>query len=564
MDLIRVFVSYSHKDEVFARKLSGALASVGIGCSIDSRIAYGEDFSERINKAIRESSHFVCLVSEASLHSPWVFKELTLADRYGVKVTPILLEPGVRIDPPFDPNIKYIQIYDHDVSEDVLFEHLIEARMFDDGIVPAGIFKRYKQRFPAEFFASELLTQPLILSQEEDKLAVRVNRSSVDYVVISNIGKKQLCKRFVAPNKAELIKLDRRILSFMREPHKQTPLSITTSQLPLRWASGGVLSIVTHDDAMWVPLFFRDIPPYGWNVSLGATERYFNDMGHEIDDQDYSLEYELTSPWKFIVREFLEETLILSNQPRMGGACEWRRFDFPQHVRMRVERSQAERFAEVHLELRRNQDGLDIQPHHRGVRIAICDDTTSDLAIVGNRTQGRLSGAWNVLIAISPLELGIEVIKVVEYKLPSDHCILDGEFYEIRGHRQLVRMPVGLVSLKYLFDNFGDCDYQLQYSDEDIQPSVTAAPFRSDDVRVFKWDFDQRARIWGGDDANQWERERYSEWQKNFEEAFSEGFSGNTAAFPSLFTPATVKAINLFFNCCQRGQAIASNYAPSG
>ena len=560
MDLINIFVSYSHEDDIFAQRFSKTLASVGIKHFIDYRIKFGDDFVKMIDIAIRQASHFVCLVSQASIHSPWVYEEMSLAKKYAVKVVPILLEPDVHLEPTLDSNIQYIQIYDHDLSDDDLFGRLIKAGMFDDGIVPAKLFRRYEKRFPTEFFASELLTQPLFLSLDEEKIVVRVNRSEVKYVVISNTGKKKLCERFVTPNRSKLIELDNRILTFMRDPREQRSLEIQTAELPLRWASGGVLSIVNHDNRKWVPLFFRDIPPYGWNVSLGATERYFNDQGYLTDEQEYSLEYELTYPWKFIVREFLEETLVLRNQPRAGGNCEWRRFDFPPNVQIKVERNQAERFVKHHLDLRRNQDGLNIRLHPQGLRIVICDDTTSDLSVVGNNPQEPSPGVWDVLVAINPLELGIEVIKVFEYALPPDHCMLDGEVYQIGGHRQMVRMPIGLISLEYLYRNFGACDYQLQFNEQDVQPSVNAAPFGLDDIRVFKWDYDQRERIWGGALANEWERERFSEWQEHFDAQFTDGLNGNIAAYPSLFTPATVKALNLYFNCCQRGQSIASEY----
>jgi hypothetical protein len=360
-----------------------------------------------------------------------------------------------------------------------------------------------------------------------------------------------------------LIELDQRILDFMRGRRREGALEIRTSELPLRWASGGVLSIVRCGTQEWVPLFLRDIPPYGWNVSLGATERYFGEGGVEIEDEDYSWDYELCWPWKFIVREFLEETLVLRQQPQLGGRCVWQHFEFPPHVQIKVGQQQAQEFAENHLNLRRDQDGILIQAHQRGLPVVIRDDTSTNVEIVGSGAGGSPSGAWDVLVAINPLELGIEIIKVLEYTLTSSQCLLDGEVYKIGEHHQMVRMPMGLISLEYLYRNFGAPDYQLVFSEETVQPSVEGRAFGPDDIRVFRWDLDQRERVWGGQDANEWEKERFSEWldgEHHLGRRLTEGLDGNTAAYPHLFTPATVKAMNLFFNCCERGRALASRY----
>lgn len=560
MDLIKIFVSYSHEDADFAQRFHNALSSVEIDCFFYSRIEFGDHFVKKIEEAIKQASHFVCLISKASLRSPWVQYEINLAKQYGITVIPILLESGIHSEPTFDANIQYIRIYDHNLSDDELFERLIKAKMFDGGIVPVGLFNRYHKCFPNEFFASELLTQPVFLRRDGEKLIIRINRAGVKYVVISNKGKNHLCERFVSPKRSELIDLDRRILAFMRDPREQTPPRITTTYLPLRWASGGVLSILHHAGKLWVPLFFRDVSPYGWNVSLGATERYFNDQGREIDNQDYSLEKELNYPWKFIVREFLEETLVLDKEPQLGGNCKWLGFNFPPHVQIEVQSDQAQRFAQKNLTLRQNQDGLNISFSPQELDITIHDNTTFNLEIMGGNPRILYPGVRDVLVTINPVELGIEVIKVFEYDLPPGHCILDGEVYQIKDHPEIVRMPIGLLSLEYLYRNFGKPDYQLQFNEENVHPSIEADTLKEGDIHVFRWDFDQRARVWGESEATDWEKKQYAEWQNLFEKKFANGFKGNKFSFPNLFTPATAKAINLFFNCCQRGKDIASQF----
>lgn len=559
MELINLFVSYSHRDSAFADKLCSAMESVRIPHFRDAQIEFGQDWTRKIEDALKRSTHLICLMSQAGVQSPWVQEELRLARQLNKKIVPILLERSIPLTPLLDPHLQYVQADTPNLSSEDLLERLIWAGVFDAGIIPVGLFRWYKRRFPNEFFASELLTQPLfLLRNDRGKVIVRVNRAQVEYVVTSNIGKRHLCERYVKPQREKWIDLDRKILDFMRDPARRESLEIRTADLPLRWASGGVLSIVNWKGSKWVPFFFRDIPPYGWNISLGATERYFDDNEHEINDGDHSLRYELCSPWKFIVREFLEETLILDNCPNAGVGRQQRRFSFAPNLQIRVSQQQADAFARDHLDLRQNQDGLNIQVSPEGIPVATCDDTTTNVSVVGSGADGE--GVWDVLVAINPLELGIEVIKVFEYALADSDCILDGEVYQIGSHHQMVRMPIGLISLRYLYESFGAADYQLHFNEETVLPGVNSPPFGADDIHVYRWDIDRRATLWGDTSANDWEKERFSDWRRQFGQAFDAGLAGNASLYPHLFTPASAKALNLFFNCCGRGQALANEY----
>lgn len=560
---VRIFISYSREDRAVVARLCEALASAGISFFADTKIRTGENFHRRIDDEIGRSSHVICLVSSASNRSAWVTKERNIAEAKGVPVVPVLIERGVPLTPVYDEKINYMQMYERDVSDEEIYERLIKADVFKDGLLPAGLFWNRNCRFPHEVFAAELLTQPIFMKWDDGKLQIHINRADVDHVVVSNGGKRKLCETFVKPNRAKLIDLDRQIFTFMRGASESPVFSVPTRDLPLRWASGGVLSVVKHEGKVWVPLFFRDIPPYGWNISLGATERSFDDSGFERKNAEFSASRELMFPWKFIVREFLEETLVLRNEQLQVGICEWRRFDFMQHIQIKMERDQAELFAHAHLKLRRNQDGLQIQKDPKGIRVSICRELNTDLSILDADPTSESEPFWGVLVTINPLELGIEVIKVFEYTLPENHCILDGEVYVGGGRSDIVRMPVALLSMDYLFRNFGAADYQLAYDDKEIQPSVVAQPFAKGDIKVFPWDVQQRREIWGAGSASDWQRKRYSDWKKLFEESFERG-SGDEAAFPALFTPATVKALNLFFIGSARGRRLAAQMVERG
>ena len=125
----------------------------------------------------------------------------------------------------------------------------------------------------------------------------------------------------------------------------------------------------------------------------------------------------------------------------------------------------------------------------------------------------------------------------------------------------MLRMPIGLISLEYLFKAFGDPNYKMAYGKDIIQPSVECdESFGSGDVHVFQWDIDRRLEEWQGEGANDWERKRLNEWKRLWHEDFINGRNGEASSYPSIFTPSTVKALNLFFNCSERGKALAAEY----
>ena len=80
-DLIKLFVSYSHEDKDFAQKFTSALSEIGIEYFIDSHIEVGENFVKKIKKEISQSSHFVCLISQATLRSDWIIDEIKWASQ---------------------------------------------------------------------------------------------------------------------------------------------------------------------------------------------------------------------------------------------------------------------------------------------------------------------------------------------------------------------------------------------------------------------------------------------------------------------------------------------------
>jgi hypothetical protein len=95
----RVFLSYSHKDKPIARELSRELEQRGAAVWFDEQmIAPGDNWSERIGEAIRNSDVFLLLVSPASARSAWVRRELdwALEGMHRTRVIPVCLA-GVKM-----------------------------------------------------------------------------------------------------------------------------------------------------------------------------------------------------------------------------------------------------------------------------------------------------------------------------------------------------------------------------------------------------------------------------------------------------------------------------------
>lgn len=94
----KIFLSHSSKDKFFARKLAEGLKSNGIDVWIDeAEIKVGDSLTEKIGKAIETTHYFGVILSENSINSEWVKKELQIAiqkelSSKKVVVLPILLE----------------------------------------------------------------------------------------------------------------------------------------------------------------------------------------------------------------------------------------------------------------------------------------------------------------------------------------------------------------------------------------------------------------------------------------------------------------------------------------
>jgi hypothetical protein len=92
------FLSHSSKDKHFVRKLAADLVANGVKVWLDEqRILVGDSIPEKIAQGLAESDFFLILLSEYSVESDWVKKELNVAlvreiERRKVTILPIKLD----------------------------------------------------------------------------------------------------------------------------------------------------------------------------------------------------------------------------------------------------------------------------------------------------------------------------------------------------------------------------------------------------------------------------------------------------------------------------------------
>ena len=100
--LASLFISYSHADKEFARRLARDLRRSRVKVWLDeAEMVGGEPLRSRIEAAIREADCLGIILSPASVASDWVRFELNLAMRLGegtdeVRILPILYQPCAR------------------------------------------------------------------------------------------------------------------------------------------------------------------------------------------------------------------------------------------------------------------------------------------------------------------------------------------------------------------------------------------------------------------------------------------------------------------------------------
>lgn len=96
-----IFISYSRRDQDYARKLADHVRQNRFNAWIDDRIDYGDRWFKEIEKAIKVCAAFVVIMTPDSEESDWVHREILIAKREKKPIFPLLLkgqEFGILID----------------------------------------------------------------------------------------------------------------------------------------------------------------------------------------------------------------------------------------------------------------------------------------------------------------------------------------------------------------------------------------------------------------------------------------------------------------------------------
>lgn len=76
----KLFISYSSKDKSTVNKIVSALSGLGIQLWFDEwEINVGDSIATKIREGLKESSYLLIVLSNNSVRSPWVEKELNVA-----------------------------------------------------------------------------------------------------------------------------------------------------------------------------------------------------------------------------------------------------------------------------------------------------------------------------------------------------------------------------------------------------------------------------------------------------------------------------------------------------
>lgn len=147
--MAKVFVSHASQDLALACDVHGWLVNAGHDVFLDQDlrggIAGGEEWEKRLYDELRRVDAVVCVVTSAFLASRWCTAEVAIARSRGIRLVPVLAEPGVR-DPLLTSSHHTDLAKDPDRARDFLLEALrrVEASWPEDrspfpGLAPLDV-----------------------------------------------------------------------------------------------------------------------------------------------------------------------------------------------------------------------------------------------------------------------------------------------------------------------------------------------------------------------------------------------------------------------------------------
>ncbi len=94
---MQVFLSYAHSDETIAKKVAEGLEGAGLKVWYDGReILPGDNWADKMGRALKESEAMVVLLTPAALRSPNVRRNIDYAlgePTYRQRLIPVIVGP---------------------------------------------------------------------------------------------------------------------------------------------------------------------------------------------------------------------------------------------------------------------------------------------------------------------------------------------------------------------------------------------------------------------------------------------------------------------------------------
>ena len=94
---MQIFISHSHNDEMFARKVASFLEDQGLDVwEASNEIFPGDNWAAKISQGLQESNAMVVLLTPDALKSIWVQRDVEYAlgaQEYSERLIPVLVDP---------------------------------------------------------------------------------------------------------------------------------------------------------------------------------------------------------------------------------------------------------------------------------------------------------------------------------------------------------------------------------------------------------------------------------------------------------------------------------------
>ncbi len=98
---MQIFISHSHNDEMFARKVASFLEDQGLDVwEASNEIFPGDNWAAKISQGLQESNAMVVLLTPDALKSIWVQRDVEYAlgaQEYSERLIPVLVDPDKTI-----------------------------------------------------------------------------------------------------------------------------------------------------------------------------------------------------------------------------------------------------------------------------------------------------------------------------------------------------------------------------------------------------------------------------------------------------------------------------------